>query len=290
MARKRTITASLLNVRTHPIHSPEKYIDLLKYIHSLRKAVPLRGDQRLILSSLNTSSEELVTGTFARFTQINMGMPWFDLEEGDKADDLKMRQIVIPPGMNPNFNSFEFAFFPKDHLLAFESSSTTGSLSPAQLVRAFSMLVEEEGVARRFGTVTVDLVQDKSGLQQIFSMTRIRKLTIRYGSPNGDGFDFDEKIEQRMQQEKVKRRTEILEAQPGQSIAPDEETQKLMEFSLREGYVEAEGKVGEASVTRRTLDMPLNEPVKYDPDVMSQRQAFMYAAREVVRRALTTLL
>ncbi len=86
------------------------YTRLLRGIFQLRTPIRVRGDQFVMISSINSDGEEVpfIEGTLARFTEIDKDLPWFDVENLNQAQDTVRAQIVIPEGLRPNYKPFTF--------------------------------------------------------------------------------------------------------------------------------------------------------------------------------------
>lgn len=52
----------------------------------------------------------MVTGTVARFTEIDMTLPWFDVETFGSATEEDVQTITIPAHLRPNYRAFFIAF------------------------------------------------------------------------------------------------------------------------------------------------------------------------------------
>ena len=71
MTRKRTVSYTAFNIRTHP-HSQQTYVDLFDRLFDLKRQVHLRGDTYGILTQIEPLGEDPlkgISGEIAKFTK-----------------------------------------------------------------------------------------------------------------------------------------------------------------------------------------------------------------------------
>jgi hypothetical protein len=179
----RRITVGAINIVTHP-HTASTYAALMEHAFSLKLAIGVFGEQRMLLRSIDRSHEQngnVITGTIARFTEIDPDLPWFNSETMDIAAEEEVRTIVIPPGLKPNFVAIYFAFFVDDHILVFEQEAGRLRVSPAVVMRFFSKLLADNRIEDRFGPVDVSLIADRAALKEIIDPPPLKWSALRYG-------------------------------------------------------------------------------------------------------------
>ncbi|MEE3625475.1 DUF4747 family protein [Nitrospirillum sp. BR 11752] len=281
MARHKRIVVAGVNVRLHP-HSSQLYVDLFFRAFQLKRPIRIRGDQHLLLSSLRYSdSSNVITGSVARFTEIDMNQPWFDSENLEKADDGDVRSINIPPFMKPNYVSFDFMFFVDGHIFAFEKEGGDRPISPYSVEKFLDILFHDDEIIKDFGHVSVDVIGDKEGLSKIFSIYNIRSLVIEIQRPNADDLDLDEEIEELLDSQNAKKLILDYSAVPGKSFTPAESTKKIAEVALRNGKVQARGRDESGNlVEMSSKDIPMIVSGRYDPKLTLARAAFWNVAEK----------
>lgn len=291
MARLRRVIVAGVNIRVHP-HTSDHYRLLLENAFALARPMQVRGDQHLLISSLQKAKiGEPVFGTLARYTEIDRDLPWFNTAKFEKAADSEMEQIHIPAPLKPNFVPFNFVLFPESHLLVFESYDGKQSLSPLMVRSFFSKIFESPEIKGEFGEVLLDIVADRSALEQIFELKQLKTLRIEVKKPNPDYFELDRDIEDRLGLMNGRKLAVEFEAEVGRSLVPDDQTRALATVALRNGVVEATGRNENGdSVSRSTIDTPLQETVRYDPDGITGSQAFIKAAYQLAQRVAAMLL
>lgn len=68
--------------------------------------------------------------------------------------------------------------------------------------------------------------------------------------------------------------TVVYDAERGGSVVPTDEVRTIGEVALEHGVVEAKGRDSSGAVTRSTADHPEVLQDKYDPDELSESNAF----------------
>lgn len=287
MARKRTIKVAALNVSNNA-EDPEAYTQLFKASFRLKKAVRVRGDHHLLLTSAEPEGRGIVPigGTFARFTELDLDLPWLDIESLETADDEDLKQLHIPESLKPNYVGFFYKFFPVEHKFAYEISSYTGHITPHLVEKFLDALLNTPKLIEKFGASRVNLISDTASVEALFAIPHKRKISIIIDRPNPDDLgDADRRIRDRLARQNAKRLTEILDAERGKDLKPDERTRELGEVATLNGEVIVAGK-SEAGIPVRksTKEFPDIEAEKYDPDLTTEQAAFDSAAKKLIRR------
>ncbi len=290
MARPRSITVGAVNVRIHP-HDDARYAELFQDAFALRRAVKVFGNQRVILERLDRSQAEegVLSGSLARFTEIDPDLPWFNAERFERADESEVAKVSIPSELRPNYVSVFFQLSLGDHLFVFESRGTSGSLSPRSALMFLDNLLNSDELVQKYGSASVSLVSDKDQLDAVIGMHRLRKLEILVKRPNPDDLgSYDAIMERRLLDQGAASVRVEYEASAHETIKPDENTRKLAESATRNGLVKAEGSDATGRrVVRSTDDHPALEGERYDPALRTEQQAFRSAATNILKRFLS---
>lgn len=273
-----------LNIVTHP-HSPESYVKLVRALYALKRPLSIRGTQHLMIGELGpiTKGDLLsgMQGSFYRFDQIDPNAPWFNVDNHEAATEDEMAKVSIPSSLKPNLKMFDFVFFPKGHHLYLESLTDGQTLSPLSALKLLAGLCQVPSILREFGDVEITVVPDKESLEEIFRLYRLAKLSIDVKKPNPDDLeDEEEQVFARLERMGTRRIIEILSAEPGQTIAPDDEVKLLARVAANNGSVKAVGYSVEGErFVESTVDKPLREPIYYDPTVQTSGNALIEGAR-----------
>lgn len=277
MARKIKISAGVLNVRLHP-HTPGKYAEFLNDIYGLRQPVKLHGDRYGIISLLDRSeaSNGVISGIITTFLEIDLGGTWFSTAELQEATVEEISKVSIPENIHPNAASYYFQLNAKNHRIYFQTYSSGKNLSVRLALALFSRLSQNPIVSEKYGDIQITVVQSREALEQIFALEVIKSITITIQKPNADIFadDFEEQIEAHLNQAHSKKITISYDAEPGNSIVPTDEIMAISRVALENGKVDVTGRNDSGAVTRSSKNHPKVIQEKYDPDTVSESQAF----------------
>lgn len=286
MARKRRSVVAALNVRIHP-HGSGRYIALFNDAFRLKRPLHYWSDQQLLITAVEPPGEQgTLEGVLGRFTEIDFNAKWFNVQTFDEADDTEVRRIQIPPGLKPNYTSFFFSFFTPKHTFVFQTESQGARLSP-KLTRDWLFgLLNDARLRQRYGTVEVDVVSDKETIRQIFAIEHLRTVTVEVKRPNSDDLgDYEEEFERRLTEQNARKLTQKLDAIPGHDLKPGDEFRKLAALAIKNGKVEAEGKNAQGlPVHVSSVKHPHLEQIRYDPDALSEKQAYRKAAQSLIEK------
>jgi hypothetical protein len=76
--------------------------------------------------------------------------------------------------------------------------------------------------------------------------------------------------------------TTFVKANEEKTITPDEEMQKMFKIAVNNGKYTQKGKNAEGVIeTASSVKYPLKESTTYDPDVTTERDAFIQVARRL---------
>ncbi|NIJ19679.1 hypothetical protein FHS95_001348 [Sphingomonas naasensis] len=277
MARRIKISSGVLNVRLHP-HPEGIYGEFIEAIYQLRRPVRIRGDRYAMLSLLSRTeaNDGIYTGLITTFTKIDTTEPWFDTDNLKEASEKDISRISIPDSLHPNATSFHFLFDARRHRFYVQTYSKGRTLSVRSAQRMLGGLAADLAITRRFNEAVIDIVQSKAGLEAVFALTVIKRVTVTLTKPNADVFDddFDENIEGFLEELHSKKLTLIVEAEPRQSITPNEGLRRVSRSALEHGSVKTEGRDEQGATQRSTDDYPEDLHDKYDPDAVSETHAF----------------
>jgi hypothetical protein len=174
MARERRLMAGALNIALPAPHSPGRYVALIQSIFRMKEPVRVRGDEHLMLSSIDVTKqyEGYITGSLARFTVIDMEMPWFNIENLGPANVEMQESIFIPQELRPNYRAFLFYYDLNKHVFVFEHASPGESLSASLVFKFFTEITLRKSIFEEFQNVAVSLIQSEEGLQEILDLKK----------------------------------------------------------------------------------------------------------------------
>lgn len=270
MGQERKIAVAGVNIRIHP-HPAGRYEALLKRIFRLKKSVRIRGDQHLVIKSMR-AEEYGLSGELARFTKIDMNLPWLNLETLEEADEDEVEEISWPDGLFPNLVQFRYRFYTKEHLFVFESYSHGNSISPRSVWRFFDKLFADDKITEG-EPVAVDVVVEHDAVGKVLALATIRSLRLVFRRPNPDELDDDifEELKDRLLEENAEQVEIESRAPRGSGLDVSDRTKQLARAAAQNGEVEARGRTADGvAVTRSTNNLPLIETGTYDADFSSE--------------------
>ncbi len=289
------IEVGVLNITTHP-HSPEMYLQLFEDALSAKRAVAYRGSDCLILGMFNGigASEKLdgIWGVIYVFVNIDTKAPVLDIVKGEPivSQDGEIT-FPVPEGLKPNLKAVDFVFFPKGHRLFFSLKTTPlGTESPRQispriLSSALYRLFNHPELFEKYGEVNVYTENNVEVVADILKIPSLTKLDIAITLPNDDDVSQQmERLTDKYRREKIKKVQHTLTGYKEDGLAPDGETQAMMQLAVSNGKVTAVGYRGEERVEISTTDHPTTIKDVYAPTSESKLQALARIARDSLTR------
>jgi hypothetical protein len=277
MPRNLKLSVGGLNVRIHP-HSPELYDQFLQAIYALREPVHIRGDRHGMITALDRRNLEtgIIRGVITTFTKIDMNGRWFDQTRLDDVSPDLLKEINIPANVHPNSAAFRFAMNVNNHVLTFEHYNAGKYLVPKSAYTLFRKLSDNLDITTKFGAVKISILQDKSSLDRIFGMTRLKRITFIVDRPNPDIWsdDIEGQVDAHLAAVHAQQISVTYTAPSGGSLVETPSLRKLGNTALRNGAIEATGTEGKAHQRISTIDSPRLDQTTYNEEVESEVHAF----------------
>ena len=277
MAQRMKAEAGALNVRIHP-HGDDAYRELFRTAFALKKAVKIRGDRHGMITSLKRigAKDELIRGVLTTFVELDLEGAWLNTDTLEEASNNEVQEIVIPENLRPNLTAFYFAFDVAKHEVIFEHYGAGKRLTHNSALVFFEKLFKDRRIVRKFGDVKVTIVQSRGSVERIFSIPRITELQVYIEKPNADIWDggFEQTAEDHLDGKRARSMFVRYKADRGAGIRRDDDLDALVRTSLRNGRSVAKGYGDQGHMVVTTDRYPRVEQEKYDPDVLSDSQAF----------------
>lgn len=282
MSRKIKISAGQLNIRLHP-HSAELYIEYLRAIFREKSVAQVYGDRYGMISLLDSSQRDAgyISGVITTFVKIETDGTWFNSDSLREATEDQVAKVVLPDNLNPNAATFYFDFDIRRHRLYFQEYSGGKRLTPNSALRLWSGFSRNAKVMQEFGEAKISVVQSRSGLENVFNIPQIKRIEITILRPNPDIFamGFEADIEGHLAGTQSRSMKIIYDAEVGGSIQPDDDIQMVSNAALTNGRVDVDGRDENGVIHRSTENYPLVKQGKFDPEEVSERNAFYSLAR-----------
>lgn len=277
MARRIKISIGIVNIRLHP-HSPEIYSNFIHDVYRQKQPINIHGDRYAMISMIDRSGEDghEVSGIITTFTRIETDGAWFDAANLQEATDNQVSKISIPDNLYPNASSFLFVFDTKEHKIYVQQYSKGNQITSNSLLKFFRKVSDQLEILQKYNSAKVSIVQSTEGLDALFNLKKINEVKITILKPNSDIFadDFEAKVEAHLAETHAQKLILTYDAEPGQSIVPGKEIRAVSNAALENGSVQVKGRDEKGAVTRSTEEFPKLLQDTYDPDEISEKEAF----------------
>jgi hypothetical protein len=286
MTKLRTTELAIINLTMHP-HSAVKYAELLYALSHLRNPAKVWGEYKAEIGTIGAiepdKPENGVTGEIFRYFELDPRTRWFNVVRKKTADERERALIQIPENLKPHFSFFYYVFFPKRHMLVFETQFGQARLTPGAAVKMLEGLCKRPAIVRDFGTVNVTALPRADSLNTIFRMPMLRRLEIELTKPNADGLGSAKNtMMRRLDALSARSQTIVYNAEAGKSLQPDAEVRLIAKVAQSNGHVEAQGLDGDGrSIHESTQDHPRIERAIYNPKLQTRRDAVIGKAEEI---------
>ncbi|MGH1360856.1 MAG: DUF4747 family protein [Burkholderiaceae bacterium] len=282
-----TVSVAILNVAMPVPHSPKRYIELFATLNRLRIPAGLRSNHCGLVGVHKTEDpNNWVHGEFRKFFDIDVSDDWFNTLRQSVAKPEELKDVKIPPHLKPSYQYFPFVFMPARHRLVYISKYATQSLSPGQAKKLLDDLCESDAVLKKYGRIEVTVEPRKDALSEIWKIHQLRKLILEIVPPNPDDLQAEEKrILKRLQEENATAIRQEIRSREKAGLQPSKETKALARVAKSNGKVVGFGiSANGKQVKRSTVNAPMIETVKYDPDMTTARYAMTETASRFVEK------
>jgi hypothetical protein len=149
--------------------------------------------------------------------------------------------------------------------------------------RMIENLAAQPQILRRFNEVDSTVLMDRGVIERLLKWPEIRKIEVVLERPNPSDFDDDQSFYERLRRRGLKKEiTTYIKAPEEQTIVPDVEMKKVFAIAANNGKYVQRGINPEGVLkTVSSTAYPMQETIAYDPDVRSERDAFLEVAREL---------
>jgi hypothetical protein len=256
MPETRDVEFAVLNIAAEP-HKNVEYWRLLKSIAKMPR--PFWGDDFAAITEPELLEPGLYLGTILVWQEVDPDKPAVNK---DTLTEVRVQDtgIRIPQNLGLNSRHFFYILRERDHKIFYESKNDEGHhLHPSR----FKKLLDRAFVplnGRGELSVTITVVPDEDGLNQVLSIPHITKLQIFLATPNPDQAENQaRRILKRLTDQGAKSQEIVYTAKSRKAgIKPSKETIWDCEVAADNGVVTAEGydKGGVKLPTRSTDQYP----------------------------------
>jgi hypothetical protein len=289
MARKQSFVVAAINLTMHP-HQPSRYVKLIQSLARVRAAAQIRGEYQATLGTAKAiddgDPESGLAGVIYKFFELDKDANWFNVVRQKAAEPGERARVQIPAELKPHYSPFNYVFFPRSHLLFFETKWGPNNLSPGNVHKMLIHQLARPQILQDFGHVDVTVEPSRESLERIFKMPSMSRFQIELTRPNADDLANSERtVMQRLASMNAQREGIELVSEKGKPLKPDEALKIIARVAQSNGHVEAEGRgADDKRIFESTEDHPLKETVTYDPKVEGRLETLISKATEMVQR------
>jgi len=277
------LTIAAINLTVHPHPTPRIYAELMLDAYKLKSQVPIRGEAGGILCSVFESDpgnqKSWITGEIAKFLNIDMEQPWFDLVEFEEAAEEESKKINIPDHLKPNLTKIEYILIPETHTIFFEVFHSGNRITPQMAKKFFVRLFSHDLILAKYGHVEVTVVPRREIVETILDSTSINELGLTITRPNSDDLGSEE--QELLEELDIQNSRELKighKSQQNKSIKPNEKLKVLSRIAAKNGILSARIRDEQGVVIPvSTIDHPELKTVFYRPTVETFLDAFRRA-------------
>ena len=240
-----------VNIVAHE-HPAGTYERIISAAFNLHLPLSIHGDRHALIVSVDPSKEltvsgrKVMRGTMSTFLDLDLDAPWFDMNNLKVITEDKRREIQIPESLRPNMADFHFVLDPEMHILVCQAQTVISGrrkhvvkLTGNMLAGFLGELFARAPIKREFGDIEVTPVPDRQSVEAILA-AKIKKLYIFLRTPNPDDLDeIQKRIKRRMKSLKARQLEEIVSAEDGEFISPDNELLGMARVAALNGRVDA---------------------------------------------------
>lgn len=241
-----------VNIVLHAHTSADDYERLIEKAFELQHALAVHGDRHALITSVAPSKEltlsgrKVLRGELSTFLDLDIDAPWFDLRNLKVTTADRRSEIQIPESLRPNMADFHFVLEPATHILVCQAQTVISGkrkhvvkLTGNMLASFFGELFSVPSIKQAFGEIEVTPVPDRNSVESILK-AKIKKLHIVLRTPNPDDLgEAQRRIENRMKAMGARQIEEIVSAEDGSFIKPDEQLLSAARVAALNGRVDA---------------------------------------------------
>lgn len=268
----------------HAPHTRERYVDLFNAALQLQTPLRVSNVHMLMLGSVYPDNvdrpEEGLHGEIYRFVKLDPNEPWLNTQTHDVATSEELREVNIPGHLLPHLQSFSFVFRPETHHLYYIRKDRTDSMGPMYVQNLLQHLFNQLTNSREFPEVSVTVIPSLDSIDRIFEMPTIENLIIEMRRPNPDDGQTDqERWEEKLRRQGVKKMAVSLHASHGETINADEDTLTMARVAAINGRVLAVGRDAAGNkMEESTVERNLIEYVPVDSNLETAQHALRRTA------------
>lgn len=195
------------------------------------------SDKKTKIRSLNTSGN-MMYGTLVNYMKLDADDPWYNSAKDD------FEQVDVDPNLNPKGKEWNYYYCPQYHRIAVPAVQ---GVSYSQIYNFFSKAFNEAAQTLGLEDVAVNIVTSSEGIEAIFSLTEINKLTVEVSYSNNDNNDaFDQSIDNELKGMNIGKLKTVAKPPKNSKFTLKKRSYlgALVRLCKNNGWAKAEGRVG----------------------------------------------
>lgn len=261
MARNPKVEVGAINLRIPEDHARD-YKALIADLVALKRGFRIHGDTYVAISYFDP---ERSLGVISKYTEIDLGGDWFDVDAFDTAAPEKIEEINIPGSLKPNHYRFYFTLNEDMHVFAFEVYAESRGLSVFGFEKYVKQALLAPEIQGKYGLVEADIIKDYNDIDRLLNLDDLKEVKITIRRPNPDDLDDDlaREIEERLRSQNGDEYQEILRSKDTGALKPNDRTRKLASVAAENGQVKTRNIENGVTVTKDSSESPLIEVTTY---------------------------
>lgn len=279
MGRPAKLEVSAINIRI-PSDRNRDYAALISHIKSLKLGIKVLGDTCVALTHFN---EQDGTGTFSKYSEIDIDGKWFNIDDFNIADQEDVEKVQIPSHLRPNYSAFRFSLSEELHVIAFETYADSKSVSARSIERFFREVLDLDNIQSVYGYVEADVVRSYVEVDKLVNLPDLRELRIIIRRPNSDDVSSDlaAEIEQSLKEQHGEEYEQTIRSKNGDGLVPSPKTKRLSRIAAENGQVVAKSITNGVLMEHNSDEKPLKEVTTYNTDVDNPTSVFSNLAQSL---------
>lgn len=283
MSNQRKLQLGVVNITIHP-HTANDYVDLLN-LSAKVGAVQIRGTTYAELKHPEFVDDFLYAEIY-KYTDIDKSSSWYNKSSEKLATPEEVDAIAIPDNLAPNAGKFSVYFYPRKHLIFYQSYYQNQKLSPNQVVTVFENLFSHHKIKSKYGIVNVTHVPEKKKVEELISNTQKETLQFELTRPNPDSLEeVEREIMERMNNRNVAVHRQEYKSIDNTFIEMDEDMKTLARVAAKNGKVTSRVKESNGAKTiLSTQAFPFTVTEYFDDKIIGEIDMFKKVVNNLLSR------
>lgn len=212
----------------------DNYVALMDNIFNKQNKYQTGPRQFTRIISLS-KSEPIYQGALVNYSVLDTEKPWYNEEKNE------LQQMSVDPNLNPDGKVWDFYFYPDFHRIAVP---VRRGVSFTQVKKYLMLAFKDAAENLGFDDVVVNVVTSSEGIEAIFNLESIDRLSIEVSYSNNENFDvFDKAIEDEFRDENIGIMKVVADSPKNGVISLKKRSYlgSLIRFSKNNGNAKAKG-------------------------------------------------